>query len=136
MLGYMRLLQPPAGSLMVTDTCHSHPPCTAATTVRMSPTQVRTLPVNVLCTCLSALHHHAFCFIIPAQFCSPAASKQQLPLIPIHFDSFSTLSNDSDLPYSNTLHPLLALFPHLYKLVRCTVQVYILCKMFTLYTQS
>lgn len=55
-----------------------------------------------------------------------------LPVIPVDFDSPSTLnSNDPNLPISSTSHHLPALFPHLYKLVWCTVQVYILCNVFT-----
>lgn len=143
---------PPAGSLMVIDTCHCHPLCTAATVVRMSPAQARTLPVNVFSTWLSALHprpsacfsppynHHTF-FLFPYPctillLSSPAASKWQLDHPYSFWFLLHTQQNDSDLSNSNTPHSLLTLFPHIYKPVWCTVQVYRWCKVFTLYTQS
>lgn len=74
-----------------------------------------------------------FCFLIPAQFCS-FLLLQHLNNFPItvHFDSFFTLSrSDSDLPNTSTPPLSLTLFPHLYKLVWCTVRVYIWCKVIT-----
>lgn len=112
---------PPAGSLMVTDTCHCHPLCTAATVVRMSPAQVRILPVNVFCTCLSALYPRAqlishlhttimpfCCFLTPARFCSSLLLQHpngNFP-IPIHFHFFSTL-NSVTQTYPTVTHLIL-----------------------------
>lgn len=47
---------PPAGSLMVTDTCHilTHPELLLLAD-RVSPCQVKTLSAHLFCTCLSAL---------------------------------------------------------------------------------